>query len=195
MWNLLTWICGYHSRWHPSNAVSDLFSIHSFAMFSSLGLAVVGVSVSLGIFLKIQTSILCITCILLLLFCVTLSPTFFFIPFYFLKKKKLRTWWKLFFSLFWSWLLQILYIYLFLVMTECNNEIFLCALLMLPVKRVPYILLLLPFKMKYFMIPVSLSSLKPRITKHIFVRFTGCRFKSPSSCQFHVFSWLHLWSM
>lgn len=124
------------------------------------------------------------------------SQSYFFLyPFLFSGEKNWGRDENYFFSLFWSWLLQILYIYLFLGMTKCNNEIFLCALLMLPVKRVPYILLLLPFKTKYCMIPVSLSSLKPRITKHIFVRFTSCIFKSPSSCHFHVFSWLHLWSM
>lgn len=110
-------------------------------------------------------------------------------------RKKIEDMMKIIFSLFWSWLFQILYIYLILVLTEYNDEISLWALLMLPVKRVPHILLLLPFITKYYMIPVSLSSLKPGITKDIFVQFMSCRFKSPSSCEFHVFSWLHLWSI
>lgn len=182
MWNLFTWICDYDSRWHPFTPVSNLFSMHSFAIFSSVGLAVVGVSVSLRIFLKIQTSILCITCIVLLLLFVSLWVLLFSLSLSIFWRKKNEDMIKIIFSLFWRWVFQILYIYLVLLLTEYNDEISLWALFMLPVKRVPHILLLLPLKTTYCMIPVSLSSLKPRITKDIFVQFTSCRFKSPSSC-------------
>lgn len=109
MWNLFTWICDYDSRWHPFIPASDLFSMHSFAIFSSVGLAVVGVSVSLRIFLKIQTSILCITCIVLLLLFVSLWVLLLSLSLSIFWRKKMRTWLKSFFPLFWRWLFQILY--------------------------------------------------------------------------------------
>lgn len=196
MWNLFTWVCDYDSRWHPLTTASDLFSMHSFAIFSSVGLAVVGVSVSLGnlsqnLNINFVHHLYCSTFVIL---CYSESYSFLY-RFLFSGEKKIEDMMKIIFSLFWSWLFQILYIYLVLVLTEYNDEISLWALLMQPVKRVPHILLLLPFITKYYMIPVSLSSLKPGITKDIFVQFMSCRFKSPSSCEFHVFSWLHLWSI
>lgn len=97
MWNLFTWICDYDSRWHPFTPASDLFSMRSFAIFSSVGLAVVGVSVSLRIFLKIQTSILCITCIVLLLLFVSLWVLLLSLSLSIFWRKKMRTWLKSFF--------------------------------------------------------------------------------------------------
>lgn len=197
MWNLFTWICDYDSRWHPLTTASDLFSMHSFAIFSYVGLAVVGVSVSLGnlsqnLNINFVHYLYCSTFVIL---CYSESYSFLY-RFLFSGEKKLRTWWKSYFlSSGVDCSKYYIYIYLVLVLTEYNDEISLWALLMLPVKRVPHILLLLPFITKYYMIPVSLSSLKPGITKDIFVQFMSCRFKSPSSCEFHVFSWLHLWSI
>lgn len=182
MWNLFTWICDYDSRWHPFTPASDLFSMHSFAIFFICWFGCgrcfcFPEDLSQDPNINFVHHLYCSTFVI----CVTLSPTLFFIPFYFLKKKN-EDMIKIIFSLFWRWVFQILYIYFVLLLTEYNDEISLWALFMLPVKRVPHILLLLPLKTTYCMIPVSLSLLKPRITKDIFVQFTSCRFKSPSSC-------------